>query len=59
MRPARLPWWAVVAPVIAFAALLAVVATPAHADTAATVQPLTDLLRHARDILPQALANLL
>ncbi|WP_252396018.1 hypothetical protein [Streptantibioticus parmotrematis] len=58
-RPARLPWWGVVAPVIAFVTLLAVVAGPAHADPAAAGQPLADLLGHVRDLLPQSLANLL
>jgi hypothetical protein len=38
--PTRLPWWALVLPVLAFAALLTLVGGSAHADSGAFTGPL-------------------
>ncbi len=40
----RLPWWAVVLPALAFAALLAVATGSAHADAGAAGVPVAQLL---------------
>ncbi|MEU1281851.1 hypothetical protein [Streptomyces sp. NPDC005805] len=50
-RAARLPWWALALPVLAFAALLALIAGAgdAHATGSAPVVP--ELLAHLRDML--------
>jgi hypothetical protein len=46
---ARLPWWALLLPALAFSALLAVTAAGGQVGAAA------GLLGHVRDVLPHAL----
>ncbi len=51
--PARLPWWALALPALAFAALLAVVvATGGQHGPVAAAPPLADLAAHLRGLLP-------
>jgi hypothetical protein len=47
----RLPWWAVVLPALAFAALLALVAAPGGADPSAA-EPVAHFLGRISDALP-------
>lgn len=47
----RLPWWAVVLPAVAFAALLLVILNPADAGAAAGDPVLGEVLDHARHLL--------
>jgi hypothetical protein len=51
----RLPWWALVLPALAFAALLTLTASGGHA--AADASPLTGLLAHLREVLPPSLST--
>lgn len=46
----RLPWWALALPVLAFAALLALVAAPGQADPS-RAEPLVHLLGLVRQVL--------
>ncbi|MEU1628944.1 hypothetical protein ABZ746_27240 [Streptomyces sp. NPDC020096] len=57
--PARLPWWAVALPAIAFAVLLAMVAGPAHAASSVPTQPLDQLLGRLSELLPRLLSHLI
>ncbi|MFF4147880.1 hypothetical protein ACFY0A_42975 [Streptomyces sp. NPDC001698] len=47
----RLPWWALALPVLAFVALLLLIRNPADAQAAAGDPALTQLFRHARELL--------
>ncbi|MHC0431373.1 hypothetical protein ACX6XY_14430 [Streptomyces sp. O3] len=51
---ARLPWWAVVLPTIAFAALLALVLHPVDARAASAEPALGQLLEHVQTVLSPA-----
>ncbi|MFS8204606.1 hypothetical protein ACLVWQ_38770 [Streptomyces sp. CWNU-52B] len=48
---ARLPWWALVLPVLAFAALLLLIANPADAQAAGGDPVIGDLIERIRQIL--------
>jgi anti-sigma-K factor RskA len=54
----RLPWWALALPALAFAALLALVAAPAHADPSAA-EPLVHLLGRITQAIPDLLRQVL
>ncbi|MDX3238108.1 hypothetical protein PV392_20960 [Streptomyces sp. ME03-5709C] len=56
--PTRLPWWALALPVLAFAALLALVAGPGAAEASA-VEPVGRLLHAVGEGLPGLLQHLL
>jgi hypothetical protein len=47
----RLPWWAVVLPALAFAALLLLILNPADAHAAGSDPAFTQMLERARDLL--------
>jgi hypothetical protein len=57
-RPARLPWWALALPAVAFAALLTVVLLAGRPATAGSAQPLIELAGCLRDLLVRALTVL-
>ncbi|MFD3453476.1 hypothetical protein ACFWVC_15000 [Streptomyces sp. NPDC058691] len=54
----RLPWWAVVLPALAFAALLAFVAGPGAADASAA-EPAARLFTRLAEVLPALPRHLL
>lgn len=56
--PARLPWWAVALPAVAFTVLLAVVLRAGHPASADSAQPLIALAGRLRDLLIRALGAL-
>ncbi|MFI9599186.1 MULTISPECIES: hypothetical protein [Streptomyces] len=47
----RLPWWALALPVLAFVVLLLLIRNPADAQAATGDPAITQLLRHARELL--------
>lgn len=54
----RLPWWAVVLPALAFAALLTLVAVPGQTDPSAA-EPLAHLLGRITEAIPGVVEQVL